>query len=99
MSSTSDWGASRRTARLRAEYPWFLGQWRFQAIVHDLGVDIVEDGAEEREEYRGAPDFAVFISMYFPQGDLPQVLARLKRFNRKRTQLARVAGEQRPHES
>ena len=29
-----------------------VGQWRFEAIVHDLGVNIVEDGAEEREEYR-----------------------------------------------
>ena len=75
-----------------------VGQWRFEAIVHDMGVDIVEDGAGEREEYAGCPDFAVFISMHFPQDDLPQLLARLRRFNRRRARLAKAAGHQQPHD-
>jgi hypothetical protein len=59
-----------------------VGQWLYAAIVHDLAVDIVDDGEGEHEEYAGAPDFAIFISLNFPQADLPRVLARLKRFNR-----------------
>ena len=71
-----------------------VGQWRYEAIVHDLGVDIVEDGAGEREEYAGSPDFAVFISVTLPSSDLPQVLARLKRFRRRQSRQAKDADRQ-----
>ncbi len=62
-------------------------QWRYETIVHDMAVDIVEDGEGEREEYAGSPNFMVLVSLHFPHGDLPQVLARLKRFNSMRASL------------
>ena len=71
-----------------------VGQWRYEAIVHDMAVDIVEDSTGDREEYAGSPNFAVFISVNFPHADLPQVLARLKRFSRRRARPALIADRQ-----
>jgi hypothetical protein len=71
-----------------------VGQWRYEAIVHDVAVYIVEDGAGEHEEYGGSPIFTVLVSLYFPHADLPQVLARLKRFNSRHTSLTEATDGQ-----
>ena len=70
-----------------------VGQWGYQAIVHDMAVDIVEDGVGEREEYAGSPDFVVLLSLQFPQRDLRRVLTRLRRFNTERTATTTTAAE------
>jgi hypothetical protein len=71
-----------------------VGQWVYAAIVHDLAVNIIDDKGAEREEYTGTPDFAIFISVNFPQADLSRVRKRIRGFNRKRAHGGKVADRQ-----
>jgi hypothetical protein len=73
-----------------------VGQWRYEAIVHDMAVDIVDDGKKDREQYAGAPDFAIYISLNFPGTDLPAVLKRIQGFNRKQARAGTAAQKHDP---
>jgi hypothetical protein len=61
-----------------------VGQWRYVVVADDLAVDEVDTEAGGIQEICvGPPDFMLLIAVHFPQGDLPLVLKRMKRFNRK----------------
>ena len=60
-----------------------VGQWHYVVGAYDLAVDEVNTEAGGVQEICvGPPDFMVLIAVHFPHADLPQVLKRLKRFNR-----------------
>jgi len=67
------------------------GQWRYVVVADDMAIDTVGTEAGGVQEICvGPPDFMILVGVHFPQADLPLVLKRLKRFNR-RPKLAKKA--------
>ncbi len=61
-----------------------MGQWRYVVVAHDLAVDEVDTEAGGVQEICVGPaDFMILIGVHLPHADFPQVLTRMKRFNRK----------------
>jgi hypothetical protein len=64
--------------------------WEYGIMPDDLALcdEEPDDGGSTQEKHRGVPDFFLCYSLLFPRWDLPIVLDRMKRYNRR----AAVAG-------
>jgi hypothetical protein len=63
-----------------------VGQWRYETIIVDIATD---EYGRPIKDVQGIcdepPAFMVLLSVNFPKTDLPEVIKRMKRFNRQQT--------------
>jgi hypothetical protein len=67
----------------RPEHGRIAGMWEYDVNPWDLAVDETEEDGEIEETCCGPSEFVFNLSVRFPRPDLPVVLTRMRRHNKK----------------